>query len=93
MALLDASASKSAMAGRPTLFGLPMKQASLITVCCSIMRTSSLLPPSEAALLTAYATADFPELGLDSRALILASMRSPARAPADLHRADTVVVG
>lgn len=32
MALLDASPSKGHMAKGPTLFGLPMKQASLITV-------------------------------------------------------------
>lgn len=33
MALLDASSSKGTMSGGPTLFGLPIKQASLITVC------------------------------------------------------------
>lgn len=32
MALLDAPHGKGAMKGGPTLFGVPMKQASLITV-------------------------------------------------------------
>lgn len=32
MALLDAPQAKGAMKGGPTLFGVPMKQASLITV-------------------------------------------------------------
>lgn len=32
MALLDAPQAKGAMSGGPTLFGIPMKQASLITV-------------------------------------------------------------
>lgn len=32
MALLDAPQAKGALKGGPTLFGVPMKQASLITV-------------------------------------------------------------
>lgn len=63
MALLDAPQAKSAMSGGPTLFGVPMKQASLITV--RLPDSQRLLLASE-AIANIVGTVDLPELSFNS---------------------------
>lgn len=59
MALIDTSSTKGAMSGGPTLFGLPMKQASLITVrgC----RPGVCPEPYVTLILMALVTVDLPK--------------------------------
>lgn len=78
MALLDTPQAKGAMSGGPTLFGVPMKQASLITV------SDGYNPQSRSYSLVAMTNDLTIQLTFQNSALIL--VRVPSRNAIFLRR-------